>query len=106
MTKRLRKEIEAAFESNETEYLVEYAGGRVKDVKKSFARAVNRAGIKDFTIHDLRHTAAVWMAGNGTAMEKISTYLGHTRIDITRNVYAKFQPEHLQDAAAALEVYR
>ena len=104
LTKRLRKEIEETFESNETEYLVEYAGGRVKDVKKSFARAVKRAEIKDFTIHDLRHTEAVWMAGNGTAMEKISTYLGHTRIDITRNVYAKFQPEHLQDAAAALEV--
>ena len=69
-----------------------------------FARAVKRAGIKNFTIHDLRHTAAVWMAGSGTAMEKILTYLGHTRIDITRNVYAKYQPEHLQDAVAALEV--
>ena len=73
-------------------------------MKKSFARAVKWAGIEDFNIHDLRHTAAVWMGGNGTPMEKISTYLGHTRIDITRNVYAKFQPEHLQDAAAALEV--
>ena len=92
------------FESNETECLVEYAGGRVKDVKKSFGRAAKRAGIKGFTIHNLRHTAAVWMAGNGTAMEKISTYLGHTRIDITRNVYAKSQPGHLQDAAVALEV--
>ena len=44
LTKRLRKEIEETFESNETEYLVEYAGGRVKDVKKSFNRAVKRAG--------------------------------------------------------------
>ena len=84
VTKRLRKEIGAAFESNEAEHLVEYAGGPVKDVKKSFARTVKRAGIKDFTIHDLRYTAAIWMADNGTAMEKILTFLGHTQIDITR----------------------
>ena len=44
------------------------------------------------------------MADDGVAMEKISTYLGHTRIDITMNVYTKYQPEHLRDAAAALEV--
>ena len=104
LTKRLRKEIEAAVKANEIEFLVEFAGNSVQNVKRSFNNAVRRAGIEDFNIHDLRHTAAVWMAGNGTPMEKISTYIGHTRIDITRNVYAKFQPEHLQDAAAALEV--
>ena len=104
MTKRLRKEIEIALESNETDFLVEYAGRPVKDVKNAFNRAVRHAGIEDFTIHDLRHTAAVWMCERGTEMSKISTYLGHTRIDITRNVYAKYQPEHLADAAAALEV--
>ena len=43
LTKRLRKEIEAAFGSNETEQLVEYAGGRVKDVKKTFARAAKHS---------------------------------------------------------------
>ena len=39
-------------------------------------------------------------------MDKISEYLGHTRIDITKNVYAKYQPGHLEDAAEALEVCR
>ena len=104
LTKRFRKEIEAAIDANETEFLVEFAGNPVSNVKRSFNKAVRDAGIEDFTIHDLRHTAAVWMCGNGTPMDKISTYLSHTRIDITRNVYAKYQPEHLEDAAAALEV--
>ena len=104
LTNALKRELEVVFESNETEFLVEYAGRPVKDVKKAFKRAAEDAGFKDFTIHDLRHTAATWMAGDGVLMEKISTYLGHTRIDITRNVYAKYQPEHLKDAAAALEV--
>ncbi len=104
LTKRPRQGIEAAFKSNGAECLVGHAGGRVRDVYESFACAVNRARIKDFLIHGLRHTEASWMAGNGTVMEKISTYLGHTRIEITRHADARCQPEHPQDSAAALEV--
>ena len=104
MTKSCRKVIEEALENNQTDFLIEYAGKSVKDVRKAFNRAVRNAGIKDFHAHDLRHTSAKWMAGDGTEMSKISTYMGHTQIDITRNVYAKYQPEHLKDAAAALEV--
>ena len=104
MTKSCRKAIEAALQVNETEFLIEYAGKPVKDVIKAFNRAVERAGIEDFHIHDLRHTAAVWMIGDGVEMAKVSTYLGHTSIDVTRNTYAKYEPGHLQDAAAALEI--
>jgi integrase len=104
MTKRLRKELEAAKEAAECSHVIEYAGEPVGKINKAFNRACRKAGISDFTIHDLRHTAAVWMIGDGVLMEKVSNYLGHTRIDITRNIYAKYQPDHLQDAAAALEV--
>ena len=47
------------------------AGRPVKDVKKAFKRAAENAGFKDLTIHDLRHTSATWMAGDGVPMEKI-----------------------------------
>tara|TARA_E500000331_G_C17219398_1_gene697350 strand:+ start:336 stop:1292 length:957 start_codon:yes stop_codon:yes gene_type:complete len=104
MTKSCRKAIEAALQVNETEFVVEYGGKPVKDVIKAFNRAVKRAGIEDLHIQDLRHTAAVWMIGDGVEMAKVSTYLGHTSIDITRNVYAKYEPGHLKDAAAALEI--
>ena len=70
----------------------------------SASRMPDYAGIEDFTIHDLRHTAAVWMCERGTEMSKISTYMGHTKIDTTRIVYAQYQPDHVKDAAAALEV--
>ena len=103
-TDRVKAELEIAYEARTSDYVIEYGGQRLKDVRHAFNRAVTRAGITDFTIHDLRHTAAVWMCGDGISMEKISTYLGHTRIDITRNIYAKYQPSHLRDAAAALEV--
>lgn len=96
--------MEIAHDARTSEYVIEYGGKRIREVRHAFDRICERAKIDDFTIHDLRHTAAVWMCGDGVAMEKISTYLGHTRIDITRNIYAKYQPSHLRDAAAALEV--
>ena len=104
MTTRVRTELEIAHDARTSEYVIEYGGKRIREVRHAFDRICERAKIDDFTIHDLRHTAAVWMCGDGVAMEKISTYLGHTRIDITRNIYAKYQPSHLRDAAAALEV--
>jgi integrase len=56
------------------------------------------------TPHDLRHTAAVWMAADGVSMGKIAQYLGHSDSRITEKVYARFAPEHLRDAASALEL--
>ena len=44
------------------------------------------------------------MIGGNVRMEKVSEYLGHTRIDNTRNVYAKYLPGLLKDAANALKV--
>ena len=90
--------------ASRSDQVIEYAGNGVKDVKRAHATACRNAGIEDFTIHDLRHTAAVWMCGKNVSLDKIASYLGRTKIDITRNVYAKYQSDHLRDAAAALEV--
>ena len=104
MTDSVKKMLEEAKAATETDHVIEYAGEPVKDVRHAFNRACDKAGISNYHIHDIRHTAAVWMCGDGVEMAKISTYLGHTRIDITMSTYAKYQPGHLQDAAAALEV--
>lgn len=65
------------------EYVVLYKGGRVLDVKKGFASACKRAGIKDFRIHDLRHTCASWLVQNNTPIEVVQKILGHSRINVT-----------------------
>lgn len=67
------------------------------------ARAVENAGLKDVTLHVLRHTAAVHMAEAGVPMAEISQYLGHSNVQITASVYARFSPQHLSRAAEALE---
>lgn len=103
MTDRLRAELTEAKKLALTPYVVEYAGRPVLNIKKGFAGAVERAQLGDVTPHDLRHSAAVWMAEAGVAMDEIAQFLGHTDPRITYRVYARFSPEYLRKAASALD---
>lgn len=100
---QLMPELLAAKDAAQTAYVIEYAGDRVLNVKRGFAAAVRRAGLADVTPHDLRHTAAVWMAEAGVPFEEIAQYLGHSSTKVTFSVYARFSPSHLRGAADALE---
>ncbi|OJX16347.1 MAG: hypothetical protein BGO82_00950 [Devosia sp. 67-54] len=100
---QLRADLEAAKAVAQTPFVIEYAGHRVLNIKRGFAAAVRRAGLEDVTPHDLRHTAAVWMAEAGVTFEEIAQYLGHSSTRITFSVYARFSPSHLQRASKSLE---
>ena len=54
-----------------------HAGQPVKDVKNGFHTALEIAGIKDFTWHDLRHTFASWLIMKGASPRSIAELLGH-----------------------------
>lgn len=103
MTDRLRTELLLAREAAMSPYVIEYAGRAVLNIKKGFAAAVERAGLVDVTPHDLRHSAAVWMAESGVSMDEIAQFLGHSDPGITYRVYARFSPEYLRKAASALD---
>lgn len=103
MTDRLFAELETAFAARQTPYVIEYAGGRVDNIKKGFAAAVARAKLGDVVPHDLRHSAAVWMAEGGVPMDEIAQFLGHSDPRITYRVYARFSPSYLKKAASTLE---
>lgn len=83
-------------------YVIEHATGKVASIKKGFAAACERSGIKA-TPHMLRHSAAVWMAEADTPIAQIAQFLGHTDSRITERVYARFRPSFLANAASALE---
>jgi integrase len=85
-------------------YVVEYSGDRVRSVSKGIKAAAVRAGVPFVSPHVFRHSAAVWMAESGVAMEVIAQYLGHTSPEITRRVYARYSPTYLRSAAGALEL--
>lgn len=103
MTARLKSELEIAHAAATTPYVIEYAGDKVLDIKKGFAAAVERSGLTDVVPHDLRHSAAVWMAENGVPMEEIAQFLGHSDPRITYRVYARYSPKYLRGAASSLE---
>lgn len=84
-------------------YVIEWGGQKVVSVKKSVAAAARRAGVI-CSPHVLRHTAAVWMAEAGVPMEEIAQFLGHSNVDTTRRIYARFSPDYLRGAARALEL--
>ena len=103
MNRMARAALLPAKEAALSDYVIEWAGGPVRCIRKGFMSAVGAAGLREVTLHTLRHSAAVHMAAAGIPIEKISTYLGHSNIAITAKVYARFAPEHLRDAAEVLE---
>lgn len=85
-----------------TDYVVEYAGGPVKSIKKAIQAATKRSGVQ-CSAHVFRHTAGVWMAEADVPMQKIAQYLGHTSTRVTETTYARYSPSYMKDASAALE---
>lgn len=87
-----------------SDHVVEWNGKPVASIKTGFNATAEAAGLEGVTPHVLRHTAAVWMAEDGVDMEEIAQYLGHEDSRITRRVYARFSPAHLQKAASSLNL--
>ena len=102
MNDQLRAALMEAKEGAMSDFVIEHGRERVASIKKGFAAACRRAGVKA-TPHMMRHSAAVWMAEAGTPMPQIARFLGHTDSAITERVYARFSPTFLAGAAQALE---
>ncbi|MDV7145888.1 site-specific integrase [Tropicimonas sp. TH_r6] len=89
----------------DSKYVVEYRGGPIGTIRTSFDSAVTRAGLEDVTPHTIRHTAAVHMVAAGCSLFRVSQYLGHSSINVTEKVYARFAPGHLQEEADAVDFF-
>lgn len=103
MNASTRSALHAASEAALSDYVIEYASGPVKSIRKGVANAILRSGIGHVTIHEMRHTAAVHMIGAGIPIEKVAQVLGHSNVSVTHRVYARFMPEQMQDAVEALD---
>jgi integrase len=80
-------------------------GGQVRQNgfrQRVFQPAAERAGITPIpTVHDLRHTAASFMARAGFTLLEAASQLGHTTTVMTAR-YSHVFPEHRQEKAARL----
>jgi integrase len=82
-------------------YVLHNNGQRIGDVKKGFAAACKRAGLKGVMPHTLRHTAATWLMQAGTDPWQASGFLAMSRETLER-VYGHHHPDFMQEAADAI----
>ena len=71
-------------------------------VTVAFIRACEKAGIEDFSIHDLRHTYASQLRMNGADLHTVGQLLGHKDLRMTAR-YAHLHAEFLGAAAGKLD---
>lgn len=74
------------------------------DIKKSFNKAKDAAGIQNFRFHDLRHTVATRLVEKGIDLLVVMEILGHTKIETTMR-YAHPTPKRKSDAINVLNFY-
>lgn len=103
MTNTVRAALIGARGGALTDNVIEWGNAPVLSVKKALKAAALRAKVGHVSPHMLRHSAAVHMAEDGVPMEEIAQFLGHSNLNITRQVYARFSPDYLRRAASALE---
>jgi integrase len=69
-------------------------------ITQRFRDACRQAGILDFRFHDLRHTAASWLAMSGSDIHSVATLLGH------RDLRMASRYRHLSPSFLAVQVGR
>ena len=63
------------------------------DIRKAWENARDKAGIIDFRFHDLRHSAASYLAMNGASQLEIAEVLGHKTLQMVKR-YSHLSEDH------------
>lgn len=78
----------------DTDYVFPQDGqAKPTDIDAAFAKARDAAGIQNFKFHDLRHSAASYLAMTGATLAEIAETLGHRSIQMVRR-YAHLSETH------------
>jgi len=80
-------------------------GEPLYEMRYWFLRALEASGVKDFTFHDVRHTAASRWVMSGVPLAAVAKYLGHSGAAMVMR-YAHLQPEvNAKAISAAMSFY-
>ena len=72
-------------------------------LSRSFAPLLARSGVPKIRFHDLRHTAATLLLGQGIHPKIVSEMLGHSQIAVTLNLYSHVTPTMQRQAADTMD---
>lgn len=64
------------------------------DIRKAWQTALARAKVESFRFHDLRHTAASYLAMEGATAQEIAEILGHKSLQMVKR-YSHFSKAHI-----------
>ena len=72
-------------------------------VSRRLHRALAAVGLPRIRFHDLRHTTATLLLGEGRSPREMMELLGHSQISLTMNTYAHVLEAAKVQAAAAMD---
>ncbi len=77
-------------------------GEKPIEIKEAWEFALDRAKITDFRFHDLRHTAASYLAMSGATLAEIAEILGHKTLAMVKR-YSHFSTDHVSGVISKLD---
>ena len=96
------RRVKARQNASDLDFVIQWGGRRARDIKKSFARAVQLSGIqKRVTPHTLKHTSISWMLQNSASIWDVADFAA-TSVRTIEKVYGHHCPSHQERALKAL----
>tara|TARA_B100001989_G_C24550011_1_gene473720 strand:- start:4492 stop:5580 length:1089 start_codon:yes stop_codon:yes gene_type:complete len=71
------------------------------DIRTAWENALKNAEIEDFRFHDLRHSAASYLAMNGASLAEIADVLGHKTLSMVKR-YAHLSEAHTHNVVSKM----
>lgn len=78
----------------------------VSNVNRQWRTGIKKAGLPYIRIHDLRHSHASWLIGNGINIVAVSKRLGHSTIEQTLKTYTHLLESNSNELIEKIENYR
>ena len=76
-------------------------GTKPLNPRRAWETALKQAAIQDFRFHDLRHSAASYLAMNGASLAEIAEVLGHKTLAMVKR-YAHLSDTHTASVVARM----
>lgn len=73
-----------------------------RNLTRSYARALAKAGIEHKKFHSMRHTYATRLFENDVPIKTVQSLMGHNDITTTMNIYTHVTPEKMTDEVQKL----